>query len=372
MQPFGLLMCYNIEGYPRQALPAGTKGGNKVKKVLGICGFLLAIVLMLSAPMKTQYDSKSEVSGSAAEVSRPTSEIVSDTHTTSSSVDKKLKEDITDDDIILVESSQDIALVDSVVSDDFVEIGEELGAWEEIANIVADTGVYYKGGLYTDNYTKLVMWPELSDEEIEQYDIERRSYTNECFMDDIYLCEENFHSNLKVIGAEAFRGNTQAVLVVLPWGVEEIHARAFQGCDMMVYIPDTVAHISSDNDATATIGTRIKYVYSPFNKEAFSALGYNSKEIYEEAEQWYDMYQIDSPGWLPKQERVYYFAQEPNPHFKDRMQLKMLTGTQVINGITYHFAETGELLSAELPEGDYKLDGVEIHVDEQGSVTIKQ
>ena len=41
-------------------------------------------------------------------------------------------------------------------------------------------------------------------------------------------------------------------------------------------------------------------------------------------------------------------------------------------GNTYHFAESGELLSAELPKGDYKLDGVNLHVDGKGNITIKQ
>jgi len=237
--------------------------------------------------------------------------------------------------------------------------------WGEMANSAArEETVYYKGGLYSKDYTKLVKWPELSDEEIEQYDIERRSYTHQYFANQILLQPDDFHPDLKIIGAEAFSGNTQISQVGIPWGVEEIQADAFLGCALSVYIPDTVICISSDNDPFATPGTFITYIYSPFNEAAKNNLNSSGKTFEDDSDSWCRMYRILAGRWKLINGRLYRFSGNDIP--------QMLTGTQVIDSITYHFAESGELLSAELPRGDYKLDGVNLHVNGKGNITIKQ
>lgn len=241
----------------------------------------------------------------------------------------------------------------------------ETTPWGETASTAeSEETICYKGGLYTKDYTKLVKWPELSDEEIEQYDIERRSYTHHYFKNQILLHPDNFHPDLKIIGAEAFSGNTQISQVGIPWGVEEIQADAFLGCALSVYIPDTVIRISSDNDPYATPGTFITYIYSPFNEAAKNNLNSSGKAFEDDSDSWCRMYRILAGRWKLINGRLYRFSGGDVP--------QMLTGTQVIDGVPYHFTETGGLLSAGLPEGDYELDGIGIHVDSKGNITVRQ
>jgi len=214
----------------------------------------------------------------------------------------------------------------------------------------------YRGGSYCDGGATLLSW---SLEEALKLGCEFES--NDYF--DYIVPPETFHPNLKTIKADAL-SESGNVFIILPLGVTTIEDRAMSS-GTICCIPETAKNIS-------------RGAFSVFHEdpvyEAPSSMvirfgGRPISETYD-IPRWYELYGIQCDSWKVFNGFVYRFGKkaiDPNYPYP-----RTLFNTQEIDGVTYHFAKTGELLSAELPEGEYDLDGIKILVDGEGNVTLKE
>ena len=240
-----------------------------------------------------------------------------------------------------------------------IEAGQQPSNTESVES---DGTMRYKGGIYTADGSTLLSWSledAIEDGCVFEYD----PYTlRPGHFYHLLVDTDTFHPNLKYIRNELSANNTYVTMIV-PWGVTDIEDGTFY--DITCYLPPTAVNITREAFRHSP-SSETKCISSRYIETIVWDTGIGPGE-WEERSKWYEIYDVPLNGWKIVKGLIYRFAKDP---YCSMDMPAMLTGTQEVDGVTLHFAKTGELLSAELPEGEYDLDGIKILVDGAGKVTL--